>query len=165
MYVVGKNPHRQGRASLGLRHIERRWTEGHTSGLGPRWLYRGVRSREWLAVAADNNRRTTDASGAIVELPLRMRKFGACAIYRKLVRRCAACSSNCLTWSSSDRRSANAARERSTRCRPLLACCRSCASRFSLKEGFSSAAGFHLMRPKNSISSKAITSTSKSVIS
>jgi hypothetical protein len=27
-----------------LRYVERRWTEGHTSGLGPRWIYRRVRT-------------------------------------------------------------------------------------------------------------------------
>jgi hypothetical protein len=34
------------RGLIWLRYVERRWTEGHISGLGPRWIYRKARPVE-----------------------------------------------------------------------------------------------------------------------
>jgi hypothetical protein len=34
------------RPLIWLRYVERRWTEGKTSGLGPRWIYRRTRTGE-----------------------------------------------------------------------------------------------------------------------
>ena len=34
------------RPLMWLRYVERRWTEGKTSGLGPRWIYRSIRTGE-----------------------------------------------------------------------------------------------------------------------
>jgi hypothetical protein len=37
---------RRGKRLVWLRYVERRWTEGKTSGLGPRWIYRRIRAEE-----------------------------------------------------------------------------------------------------------------------